>query len=103
MNIATTPVHSRNLSADLSPGILDEPHARSPKRLHASPIKNNPKGKPPLNPNISSKLETPPKEKLKQRKCRELSKAFVLTKEKFMIKAQNENLKLGFSQQGEAI
>ena len=96
-------MHARKLSADNSPGIFEEPQVRSPTRLHTSPVKNIPRGKPPLSPNVSSKLETPPKENLKQKKCRELSKAFVLTKEKFIIKAQNENLKLGFSQQGNAI
>ena len=95
-SVSSTPVNSRKYSADLSSTFNDETSNEVQANSFQSPIKRiMPRGKPPLSPNLYSKFESPQKNPSKNIRCRELSKAFVLSKQKHMLKIQNENLKFG--------
>ena len=96
-SVNTTPVNTRKHSVDLSPVLLEESPTMTKGKVTTSPIRRINRGKPPLSPNVSNKLETPPKDNKKSHRCRQLSKSFVLAKDKFIIKVQNEDQKLGLS------
>jgi hypothetical protein len=103
-----SPVSIRKRSVDLSsPKNLDSSYEPIQFSSFQSPPKGGPRGKPPLSPNITnisnisgissigSRTESPAKAQNKSAKYRQLSKGFVLSKQKFIEKVQYENNKLG--------
>ena len=111
-NLKTTqdssPKNIRKRSVDLSsPKLQDSAYDSIQFSSFQSPPKPGPRRKPPLSPNItsisntsgpsntSSKTDSPVKAQRKSAKYRQLSTGFVLTKQKFIEKVQNENNKLG--------